>query len=159
MRVISNNGVPLKTSHILWSELIHTCTKASCVQHPRKTACTAGGSCRLSRATLHYRCADGLVPVEQAEKGGLLIFAQSLCYCSGVHCRGHMYSLSLPSFVFPNVFISFYINDSIKLKILTFKRPQGTDMDYYPLSICNSKHSYDFCACHQLICCIWLLQP
>lgn len=67
--------------------------------------------------------------------------------------------IALPSFVFPNVFISLYINDSIKLKILTFKRPQGTDMDYYPLSICNSKHSYDFCACHQLVCCIWLIQP
>lgn len=61
--------------------------------------------------------------------------------------------------VFPNVFISLYRKDSIKFRILTFRRPHGPDMGYYPLSICDSKHSCDFCACHQLICCVWFIQP
>ena len=69
------------------------------------------------------------------------------------------YSLSLSSSVFPNVFISICINDSIKLKILTFRRPHSTDIRYYPFSTCNSEHSYDFRACHQLICCVWFIQP
>lgn len=159
MRVISNNGVPLKTSHSLWSELIHTCTKASLCSASQKDHLH---SWRVLQTT---PCDPPATDVQRSSarrtgrKGGLLILARSLFYCSGVHCRGRMYSLSHLSFVFPNVFISLCINDSIKLKILTFKRPQGSDMDYYPLSICNSKHSYDFCACHQLICCIWLLQP
>lgn len=70
-----------------------------------------------------------------------------------------IHSLPFSSFVFPNVFISLYINDVIKLRILTFKRPLGTDMGYYLFGICNSKHSYDFRACHQLPCCIWFIQP
>lgn len=32
-------------------------------------------------------------------------------------------------------------------------------MGYYPFSMCSSECSHDFCACHQLICCIWFIQP
>lgn len=78
MRVISNNGVPLKTSHSLWSELIHTCTKASLCSASQKDHLH---SWRVLQTT---PCDPPATDVQRSSarrtgrKGGLLILAQSL---------------------------------------------------------------------------------
>lgn len=74
MRVISNNGTPLKTSHILWSELIHTCTKTSLCSASQKDHMH---SWRVLQTTLCNPpvtdVATDPCPQTPAEKGGPLI--------------------------------------------------------------------------------------
>lgn len=147
------------------------CAQTSLCSTSQKDRRWRWGPCRLPQATLPCltcgdgrqcgaRLAQGHKPVSgrHRQESGVLISCP-VPFPPTDRAFRWVFSLLFSSSVFPNVFISLHIKDSIKFRILTFKRPHGPDMGYYPLSICDSEHSCDFCTCHQLICCVWFIQP
>lgn len=153
----------------LCREQISTCAQTSlCSTSQKDYMLQVGRPCRWPQATLRClmcgggcQCCDRLARGHKAsqwqvetEKRGPLFSCPTPSLLTDCAFRG-----ALVPPVFPNVFISLYRKDSIKFRILTFRRSHGPDMGYYPLSICDSKHSCDFGACHQLICCVWFIQP